>query len=153
MKKIVILLKCLWKLLFKFNIEDKILFTEAFVLSGIIRFRILNIPFKKIKTKLGTYNEESVKEVSIEDYKIARKIGNAVINTCSHTPWESLCLVQSMTVQKMLKRRNISSTLYLGVNKDEKSNMKAHSWIRCGEIFITGGDGSNYATVAKFCKQ
>ncbi|WP_434798690.1 lasso peptide biosynthesis B2 protein [Terrisporobacter vanillatitrophus] len=153
MKKIFVLLKCLWKLLFQFSIEDKILFTEAFILSGIMRFKVLNIPFKKIKTNLGTYNEESAKEVSIEDYKIARKIGNAVINTCNYTPWESLCLVQSMTVQKMLKRRKVSSTLYLGVNKDDKNDMKAHSWIRCGELFITGGDGSNYATVAKFCKQ
>lgn len=152
MKKIFVLLKCLWKLLFQFSIENKILFAEAFILSGIMRFKILNIPFKKIKTNLGTYNEESVKEVSIEDYKIAKKIGNAVINTCKYTPWESLCLVQSMTVQKMLKRRNISSTLYLGVNKDDKNGMKAHSWIRCGEFFITGGDGSTYATVAKFCK-
>ena len=75
-----------------------------------------------------------------------------VVNTSRYTPWESLCLVQSMTVQSMLNRRNISSTLYLGVNKDSNEKMVAHSWIRCGKMYVTGGDGSSYATVAKFCK-
>lgn len=152
MKKIVVLLRCFKKLLFEFSLEDKILFTEAFLLTGIMRFKTLHIPFKKLKTKLGNYNEESAKEISFEEYRVAKKIRNAVVNTSKYTPWESLCLVQSMTVQKMLNRRNISSTLYLGVNKDEKNDMKAHSWIRCGSMFVTGGDGSQYAIVAKFCK-
>lgn len=152
MKKIVVLFRCLKKLLFQFSLEDKILFTEAFFLTGIMRFKILHVPFNKIKTKLGNHNEESDKDISLEDYRTARKVRNAVVNTSKYTPWESLCLVQSMTVQKMLEKRNISSTLYLGVNKDEKNDMKAHSWIRCGSMFVTGGDGNGYATVAKFCK-
>ena len=152
MKKLIVMLKCFKKLLFEFNLENKILFTEAFFLTGIMRFKILHVPFNKLKANLGSHNEESSKEVSIDEYKMAVKIRNAVVNTSRYTPWESLCLVQSMTVQKMLSRRNISSTLYLGINKDEKNEMKAHSWIRCGKMFVTGGDGSQYATVAKFCK-
>ena len=152
MKKLIVMLRCFKKLLFEFSLEDKILFTEAFFLTGIMRFKILYVPFNKLKTKLGTYNEESAKEISKEEYKMALKIRNAVVNTSRYTPWESLCLVQSMTVQKMLERRNISSTLYLGVNKDSNNEMKAHSWIRCGQIYVTGGNGSGYATVAKFCK-
>ena len=110
------------------------------------------MPFNKLKMNLGNHNEESKSEASKEEYEIARKIRNAVVNTSKYTPWESLCLVQSMTVQKMLSKRNIHSTLYLGVNKDENNEMKAHSWIRCGQMYVTGGDGSSYATVAKFCK-
>ena len=115
-------------------------------------FKKLNVPFNKLKMNLGNHNEESKSEASKEEYEIARKIRNAVVNTSKYTPWESLCLVQSMTVQKMLSKRNIHSTLYLGVNKDENNEMKAHSWIRCGQMYVTGGDGSSYATVAKFCK-
>lgn len=152
MRKLVTLLRCFRKLLFEFSMEDKILFTEAFILTGIMRFKILNIPFNKLRTNLGNHNEESQEEVSKEEYEIARKIRNAVVNTSRHTPWESLCLVQSMTVQKMLSKRKIHSTLYLGVNKDTNNDMKAHSWIRCGKMYVTGGDGSTYATVAKFSK-
>ena len=108
--------------------------------------------FNKLKGQLGSHNVESAEEVSLDEYRIASKIRNAVVNTSRYTPWESLCLVQSMTVQRMLKKRNICSTLYLGVNKDTNNEMKAHSWIRCGKMYVTGGDGSGYATVAKFCK-
>ena len=152
MKKLLNLIRCLIKLIFTFSIEDKLLFTEAFFLTGLMRYKILNVPFNKLKIQLGDYNKESEEEISSEEYKIVMKIRNAVVNTSRHTPWESLCLVQSMTVQKMLNKRSISSTLYLGVNKDSDNNMSAHSWIRCGKIFVTGGDGTGYATVAKFCK-
>lgn len=152
MKKLGVLLRCFRKLLFEFSFEDKILFTEAFILTGIMRYKILHVPFNKLKTQLGEYNEESSEQVSLDEYRVVKKVRNAVVNTSRYTPWESLCLVQSMTVQKMLKKRNISSTLYLGVNKDTSNEMKAHSWIRCGQIYVTGGDGSGYATVAKFCK-
>lgn len=152
MKKLMVLLRCLKKLLFEFSFEDKILFTEAFILTGINRYKILHVPFRKLKIGLGEHNKESSSQVSREEYKVVRKVQNAVVNTSRYTPWESLCLVQSMTVQKMLTRRNISSTLYLGVNKDSNNEMRAHSWIRCGQIYVTGGNGSGYATVAKFCK-
>ena len=152
MKKLMVLLRCLKKLLFEFSFEDKILFTEAFILTGINRYKILHVPFSKLKIGLGEHNKESSSQASLEEYKVVRKIQNAVVNTSRYTPWESLCLVQSMTVQKMLTRRKISSTLYLGVNKDSNNEMKAHSWIRCGQIYVTGGNGTGYATVAKFCK-
>lgn len=152
MKKLYVMIKCFFKLLFKFSMEDKLLFTEAFILTGIMRFKILHVPFNKLKAKLGEHNKESVDDVTLNEYRIALKVRNAVVNTSRYTPWESLCLVQSMTVQSMLIRRNISSTLYLGVNKDSNDKMAAHSWIRCGKMYVTGGDGSSYATVAKFCK-
>lgn len=152
MKKLMVLLRCFKKLLFEFSFEDKVLFTEAFILTGINRYKILHVPFSKLKIELGEHNKESSSKVSLEEYRVVKKVRNAVVNTSRYTPWESLCLVQSMTVQKMLTRRNISSTLYLGVNKDTNNEMKAHSWIRCGQVYVTGGDGSGYATVAKFCK-
>ena len=71
MKKLIVMLRCFKKLLFEFSLEDKILFTEAFFLTGIMRFKILYVPFNKLKTKLGTYNEESAKEISKEEYKMA----------------------------------------------------------------------------------
>lgn len=136
--------------LFKISLKQKLLFLEAFVLTGMMRYKILKIPFNKVKQQLGVYNTESTKNISLENYKIVKCIRQTVTHISRYTPWESLCLVQAMTVQKMLKRRGISSTIYLGVNKDKNNEMKAHAWIRCGEIYVTGGDGSGYAVVAKF---
>ncbi len=118
-----------------------------------MRYKILKTPFNKLKIQLGEYNKESAEEVSIETYKKAKQIRWIVTHISQHTPWESLCLVQAMTVQKMLKKRNISTTIYLGVNKDKNNEMKAHAWIRCGQMYITGGNGTGYATVAKFSNE
>ena len=137
------------KFLFKLSIKEKFLFIEAFFLTGLMRAKILKVPFNKLKEELGTYNTESADDVVLGDYKIARIVRNVVVTISKFTPWESLCLVQAMTVQRMLKKRGISTTIYLGVNKENK-NMVAHAWIRCGQMFVTGGDGSGYATVAKF---
>ena len=63
--------------------------------------------------------------------------------------WESKCLVRAMTARKLLKEAGIHSTLYLGVGKDE-GKMIAHAWLRCGQMYVTGGNGSSYAMVAKF---
>lgn len=137
------------KFLFKVSIKEKLLFVEAFFLTGLMRAKILKVPFNKLKEELGTYNTESVDDVVIDDYKKAKIVRYVVVTISKFTPWESLCLVQAMTVQRMLKKRGISTTIYLGVNK-ENQNMVAHAWIRCGKMFVTGGDGSGYATVAKF---
>ena len=45
--------------LFKISMEDKLLFLEAFFLTGIMRFKILKKPFNKLKEEMGTYNKKS----------------------------------------------------------------------------------------------
>ena len=138
--------------LFKVSMEDKLLFLEAFFLTGIMRFKILKKPFNKLKKEMGTYNKESKEDAELVEYKVCKKIRWIVTTISKYTPWESLCLVQALTVQKMLKKRNISTTIYLGVNKSN-NEMNAHAWIRCGRMYITGGNGSGYATVAKFSNE
>ena len=39
--------------LFKISMEDKLLFLEAFFLTGIMRFKILKKPFNKLKEEMG----------------------------------------------------------------------------------------------------
>ena len=100
---------------------------------------------------MGKHKEESVATVDSEVYKEARHISWVVTLTASNTPWESKCLVQALTAQKMLKNKGISTTIYLGVRK-EGNEMKAHAWVRCGQYYVTGGAiREQYAVVAKFC--
>ena len=71
---------------------------------------------------------------------------------CDKTPWESKCLVRALAAQRLLCRRGLSSTLYLGCGMEE-GKMVAHAWLRFGEMYVTGGDGGGYTTVARFCKE
>ena len=106
---------------------------------------------RKTKTFLFKISMED-KLLFLSEYRICNKVRWIVTTISKYTLWESLCLVQALTVQKMLKKRNISTTIYLGVNK-LNNEMKAHAWIRCGKMYITGGNGAGYATVAKFSNE
>ncbi|MEG2740451.1 lasso peptide biosynthesis B2 protein [Clostridium sp.] len=136
----------------RLDFRKKRLFARAFILTGINRYSILNTEFKNITNKIGTSKEESSHKLDKKKYKIAREVSDVVRVVSSHTPWESLCLVQAMTAQKLLKKEGISSTLYLGVKRDG-NEMLAHAWLRCGEYYVTGGTGEGYANVAKFSNE
>ena len=60
--------------LFKISLEDKLLFLEAFLLTGIMRFKILKKPFNKLKNEMGTYNKESKEDAELVEYKVCKKI-------------------------------------------------------------------------------
>ena len=77
-----------------------------------------------------TYNESN--------RKILKQISNAIDIMSKYTFWESQCLVRAIAGMKMLERRNIESTLYLGTAKDESGKLIAHAWLRSGPFYITG---------------
>ena len=129
----------------------RICFVQAFIYSGIYRAFILFVPFNKLKTRMGDHRNESPMEVDIASYRVAREVRWAVTQAARHTPWESKCLVQALTAQRMMKNKGVSTTIYLGVKKNIDNEMIAHAWIRCGSYYITGGDNRwGYAVVAKF---
>jgi hypothetical protein len=136
---------------FSIGWRDKLLLLEALFFTGVARLIMVFIHFDKYKNYIGVYKKETLLELDLEDYKVIRKISWAIKLGSKYTPWESKCLVQALTAQKMLKRRKIGSTLYLGVNKDENNNMKAHSWLRSGQLIVTGGRYKNdFTEVARF---
>ncbi len=128
---------------------NKLLYLHVLFLSAFYRFVILLVPIKKLQRFMGILNEESTASVSQECYKEVVRISHTINRICQYTPWESKCLVRAMIAQHLLKRKNIPSTLFLGVGKDSDT-MVAHSWLRCGELYVTGGTGEQYAIVAKF---
>lgn len=135
----------------KISNSRKLRFLQAFLYTAIYRAYILYKPFKELKNTIGKVNIETSEEVDIASYKIAREVSWAVKKAAEYTPWESKCLVQALTAQKMMKNKGIPVTLYLGVKRDKTGEMLAHAWTRCGTYYLTGGSGrSDYAVVAKF---
>lgn len=134
--------------------HEKILFFRAFIVCGIARIIILLVPFNKIKRYIGKYNEESSFDIENSEYKLIKKIAWAVNSASGLTPWQSKCLVKALTAQIMLKKYNIYSTLYLGIAKDKEREIKAHAWLRCGSIILTGGhEMNNFKSIAKFSNE
>lgn len=67
--------------------------------------------------------------------------------------WRSRCLDQALAAQRLLTRRHLPSTLYLGMIKNESGQWTAHAWVRCGSIWIVGYQPNQaYAVVATYAK-
>ena len=133
----------------KYN-EHKKVTILAWIYSAYYRFQMLYFHSDKLNKNWGIQGEESPWDATIEEYRYAKKVAYAVNQVCCKTKWESKCLVRALTARKLLKNKHIGSTMYLGCGLDDEGKMIAHAWLRCGKAYVTGGDGSGYAVVAKF---
>ena len=110
---------------------------------------IFALPFRWIAPFLGQRMEESA-DVAPAAIEIRDRISWAVRLISYYAPWRNKCLAEAIAAKGMMRRRGISSTLYLGLAKDG-GELAAHAWLRCGGKIVTGEDESvDFAVVAKF---
>ena len=134
-------------------IQEKKLFIEAYLMLGVMRAAILTLSFKYLTRSLRQKLHQKPEALNEAQSATASLVGSAISRAAGVTPWESACLVQSLTAQKMLQKRKVPGVFYLGVAKDDKSKekMKAHAWTQCGELMVTGKSGhENFTVVSVF---
>jgi len=132
---------------FKLSSKERILFLEAYIYTGIYRVALLVLSFKFLTRTLAQYSPGEIPPpLSSSQKDKAKMIGKMVEKAASTTPWQSACLVQALSAQKMLRCRNIPAFFALGVKK-EKDEMKAHAWTLCDDMIITGKSGHERFTV------
>lgn len=117
---------------------------QVLVLSAYYRHLILHKEFSKISNKLGTYQSEIRTEPNETQFKELIMISQAIKMVCNHTWWKSECLVRAFIASYYLKRKKIPGTIYMGVSRDEKKDMIAHAWTRCGQYLVTGESDGNF---------
>lgn len=126
----------------------KLMLPEALYLSAWYRFAILHRPFSEISKKIGNVGIQT-NHAPINN-AIPNEVGWVVDVVCKHTPWKSKCLVRALTAKKMLNHRHFPCTLYMGVQINHVGEMEAHAWLRCGNLYVTGGTGEGYTVTTIF---
>ncbi|WHY96079.1 lasso peptide biosynthesis B2 protein [Peribacillus simplex] len=135
------------------NKETKLLLIEAFIYLGKARF-LKRMPFSKVAPLLGDQMKETSLNPDHFNREVLASISKAIHIMSRYTFWESQCLVKAIASMKMLEKRNIESTLYLGTAKDENGELIAHAWLRSGSFYISGAEGKErFTVVAKFAKR
>lgn len=132
--------------------RDKWLLLQAYVLLGVTRLAINIMPFSRLSRRFGPRMTETPAEAPVEQLREARRIAWAIRQASPYTPWRSNCFPQALTAKILLRRRGIPSTLYLGAAfKAGVPELEAHAWLRCGPLYVTGGNGHrHYGAVAAF---
>jgi len=135
---------------FRISREERILFLKALYLLLIWKLRILILPMPAYVKFFGNKGiEESNTDETYSKY--IRMIQAAVHRADSVLPWKSKCLTEAITTKRLLDRKNIKTTLFLGVAKDEQQKLIAHAWVRWGERIISGERGyEKFTVVQKF---
>ncbi|MEV5112740.1 lasso peptide biosynthesis B2 protein [Peribacillus frigoritolerans] len=137
----------------RLNFKTKLLYIEAFLHLGRARY-LKSISFSKVAPTLGEQMKESSYELIAADKEILANVSRAINIMSRYTIWESQCLVKAMAAMKMLEKRKIDSTLYLGTAKDENGGLIAHAWLRSGPFYITGAEVMDrFTVVSKFSRK
>lgn len=128
-------------------VQVKGMYAEAYVYLAWGRILKL-LPFHKVAPTLG----EKMKETphtnrTDQELQLLRTVSRAVHAMSRFTWWESQCLVKAIAAMKMLERRGIPSTLYLGSARNNEGQMVAHAWLRSGSYIVTGKEGHEKYTV------
>jgi hypothetical protein len=71
----------------------------------------------------------------------------AISAAAARVPWRSDCLLQVMAADRWLRRIGLRPEFFLGVAKDEAGLFKAHAWLRCDDVLVTGGDCDGFWTL------
>ncbi|MFJ8064751.1 lasso peptide biosynthesis B2 protein [Psychrobacillus sp. NPDC096426] len=136
---------------FQLNTRMKLLIIEAFLTLAWARLK-KSKDFANVASALGKHMNETGFHANDENKEILHLISRAIHLVSPYTFWESECLVKAIAGMKMLERREIESTLYLGMAKDE-TGLIAHAWLRSGTFYISGSEGmERFTVVAKFAK-
>ena len=133
--------------------EDRRLFIKAWFLLGWMRAAILLTSFKRL-TRALEHHPQLAQGAELNGHQLARadRIGKLVAIAARYTPWQSLCLVQVLVVQRLLAQHNIPGQFYLGVRRAAEVNadpvgLAAHAWLQCGEAIVNGAAGHELFTV------
>jgi len=118
--------------------STKWLFAEAILTTAYVKITLLFLPFRRVALWLGPLKCEPDMNAIPYQPNLVKKISFAVKLCERYTPWSTECYTRSLTAKIMLKRRNLPSTLYFGLRKDEKNSLQGHAWLQCEGITVTG---------------
>lgn len=111
------------------------------------------LPFSRIAPRLGEHMAETPFMDHIEHRRTIRHISRALHIARRAVFWESECLVMAFAAMRMLARRGIDSTLYMGTARNAEGKLIAHAWLRSGTIYVTGADEmERYVVVSTFAR-
>lgn len=115
------------------------------------RLLLICAPFRWVAPHLGKQMAESPQHLSESGLAVAARVSWAVRTVAGQFPSSFVCLPQAMAAKWMLRRRRLSTTLYLGVRHGKARNMTAHAWLRAGNLILTGRKGmARHSVVATF---
>ncbi len=129
------------KKFYRLSFEEKQLAFFALYWLTIAQLAISLLLFRHVARFLGEHMKKSQATPSKRQKSVAEQVARVIPSVARRLPWRSKCLDQAIAAKWMLRRRQIASTLYFGVTKNDSKAIEAHAWLSCGDHVVTGADG------------
>lgn len=128
---------------------SQILLLPAWCLTGLARAAVRVLPFRWYAGGLGHYRGVSafIPLAEARQYASASSIGRAVRMASTITPWQANCQAQAIAARCLLGLFGVPYAVFYGVANCPEQAMKAHAWVCCGPVAVTGGDAFDEFTV------
>ncbi|MBI2569602.1 MAG: lasso peptide biosynthesis B2 protein [Candidatus Schekmanbacteria bacterium] len=127
--------------------SGRLLLVEAATLLLLMKILLAVVPFRCLARRLGSASVSPHRTVPTADVATAQCVSVAVRRAVANLPFRLVCLPQAMAATFMLARRNVPSTLYLGVDKDPAGRLIAHAWVVVGEHVVTGAGKEEFTPI------
>lgn len=88
---------------------------------------------------------------SVPQLRDALFLAGVVRRGARRLPWDSNCLVQSVALTAMLRRRGIPGRIEFGVRREEDgAGLAAHAWVTCdGRVILDSDPRGDYASFTR----
>ena len=123
----------------------------------LVRARIDTLrPARHYTARLGVLNASAV-EADPAQIALAEEIGHVVMVAAKFMPFRAKCLQQVLACRRMLNRRGVPATVYLGLSEENGAPVgpeavrSAHAWIASGGRIVNGDhELDRYVVVGAF---
>lgn len=131
------------------DMDDRIATIEAIGRMVWTQWLVRAVPPRLWRSQFGGPQAASLRRASEADIVPIRRIRLAISRALRNMPGEPNCLPQALAARRMLERRGIASTLYIGTMREHGGNRHFHAWLKAGDEWVTGMcDESRYALMA-----
>jgi hypothetical protein len=114
--------------------RDYLLLAEALAAVAAASAAIKAMPFKRV----GRFASRPPARPRPAEPGEIESLRRAVLAWARRAPWRVVCFQQALSLQILLRRRGIASTLHYGIAQED--TLKAHVWLSVGGETVIGGE-------------
>ena len=136
------------------NATDRQLIREAVIVLSAARLGVAVLPFPFVRSALDRRRRVAFSQGANENSSRHRvpieRVSWAVAAVARRVPFHTSCLVDSLAVDAMLRRRGYASQIRFGVRSPRNGLLTAHSWVEHDGNVVFGAteDLGNYSALS-----
>ncbi len=119
--------------------RDRVATFESLSALAAAQALVRMVPPRKWRNRFGASASISSADALVKDQlEPVRRVRFAIARAARNLPTDPNCLPQALAVRRMLERRGIEASLFMGAERGEDGKTRFHAWLKVGPEWVTG---------------